>query len=42
MKKCSRFVFNKKKVKIIKKIKKIKKVEKIVSLLIRKKVLNKS
>jgi hypothetical protein len=41
MKKRSRFVFDKKKVKIIKKIKKIKEVEKIVSLSTRKKVLNK-
>jgi hypothetical protein len=42
MKKRSRFVFDKEKIKIIKKIKKIKKVEKIVSLLIRKRTSNKS
>ncbi len=41
VKKRSRFVFDKKKVKIIKKNKKIKEVEKIVSLSIRKKVSNK-
>jgi hypothetical protein len=42
MKERSRFVFDKKKAKIIKNIKKIKKVEKIVSLSTRKKALNKS
>jgi hypothetical protein len=41
MKKRSRFVFDKEKIKIIKKIKKIKEVEKIVSLQIRKRVSNK-
>jgi hypothetical protein len=42
VKKRSRFVFDKEKVKIIKKIKKIKKVEKIVSLSSKKRVSNKS
>jgi hypothetical protein len=42
VKERSRFVFDKKKAKIIKKIKKIKKIEKIVSLSSRKKVSNKS
>ncbi len=42
MKKRSRFVFDKKKIKIIKKIKKIKKIQKTVSLSTRKKVSNKS
>ncbi len=41
IKKRSRFVFNKEKVKIIKKIKKIKKVQKIASLSTRKKISNK-
>ncbi len=41
MKKRSRFVFDKEKIKIIKKIKKIKKIEKIVSLSIRKRISNK-
>ncbi len=41
MKERSRFVFDKKKTKIIKKIKKIKEVEKIVSLSARKRVSNK-
>jgi hypothetical protein len=41
MKERSRFVFNKKKTKVIKKIKKIKEVEKIASLSIRKKISNK-
>jgi hypothetical protein len=41
MKKRSRFVFNKEKVKLIKKIKKIKKIQKIVSLSTRKKISNK-
>ncbi len=41
IKKRSRFVFDKEKIKIIKKIKKIKEVEKIVSLQIRKRVSNK-
>ncbi len=41
MKKRSRFVFNKKKIKAIKKIKKIEKIEKIVSLSIRKRISNK-
>ncbi len=42
MKKRSRFVFDKKQVKIIKKSKKMKKVQKIASLLVRKRILNKS
>ncbi len=42
MKKRSRFVFDKEKVKTIKKIKKIKKVQKIASLSTRKKISNKS
>jgi hypothetical protein len=42
VKKRSRFVFDKEKVKIIKKIKKIKEVEKIASLSIRKRISNKS
>jgi hypothetical protein len=42
MKKRSRFVFDKEKIKIIKKIKKIKEVGKIVSLSSRKRVSNKS
>ncbi len=42
MKERSRFVFDKEKIKVIKKIKKIKEVEKIISLLIRKKISNKS
>jgi hypothetical protein len=41
VKKRSRFVFDKKKVKVIKKIKKIKEIEKIVLLSIRKKISNK-
>jgi hypothetical protein len=41
VKERSRFVFDKKKIKIIKKIKKIKEVEKIISLSTRKKILNK-
>ncbi len=41
MKKRSRFVFNKEKIKIIKKIKKMKKIEKIMSLSSRKRILNK-
>jgi hypothetical protein len=42
MKKRSRFVFDKKKAKVIKKIKKIEEVEKIVSLQARKRASNKS
>jgi hypothetical protein len=42
MKKRSRFVFDKEKIKIIKKIKEIKKIEKITSLLTRKRISNKS
>jgi hypothetical protein len=41
MKKRSRFVFDKKKAKVIKKIKKIEEVEKIVSLSTRKRISNK-
>jgi uncharacterized membrane protein YhiD involved in acid resistance len=42
MKERSRFVFDKKKTKVIKKIKKIKEIKKIVSLSIRKRISNKS
>jgi ribosome-binding protein aMBF1 (putative translation factor) len=42
MKKRSRFVFDKEKIKIIKKIKKIKKIEKIASLSTRKRISSKS
>jgi hypothetical protein len=41
IKKRSRFIFDKEKIKIIKKIKNVKKVEKIVSLSTRKKISNK-
>jgi hypothetical protein len=37
----SRFTFDKEKIKIIKKIKEVKKVQKIVSLFVRKRILNK-
>jgi hypothetical protein len=40
VKKRSRFVCDKKKIKIMKKIKKIKKIEKIVSLSLRKRISN--
>jgi hypothetical protein len=40
--KRSRFASNKEQIKIIKKIKKLKKVHKVISLLVRKRVFNKS
>jgi hypothetical protein len=42
MKERSRFVFDKEKIKIIKKMKKIKEIKEIVTLLIQKKISNKS